>query len=350
MLTEEARQELQRQQYIIVGDHSCVKICGWTKNMIRGKGGCYKLKFYGIMSHQCLQCSTSISCANRCTFCWRSYKAPVQKEWKWNVDEPGLVLKGLLLGQRKLLTGFGGSESAVKKMYEESKTVRHAALSLTGEPITYPRINELIRLMHTQKISTFLVTNAQYPEAIETLVPVTQLYLSIDAPTPDLLKEVDKPAFPDYWERMNASLDALAKKKHRTAVRLTAVKGVNMCNPSEYAALIRRGNPDFIEVKAYMFVGYSRQRLKQENMPEHDEVKEFGLSLLSYLPDYEYVHEHVPSRVIMLAKKTLKKKTWIDFEKFFTLATQESECTTKGYLKAAPWREFQEDVSEEELE
>ena len=71
MLTETAKQELEKQQYRVVGDHSAVKICGWTKNMIRGEGGCYKLKFYGIMSNQCMQMSTSISCANRCTFCWR---------------------------------------------------------------------------------------------------------------------------------------------------------------------------------------------------------------------------------------------------------------------------------------
>ena len=30
----------------------------------------------------------------------------------------------------------------------------------------YPRINELIRILHTHSISTFLVTNAQFPEAI----------------------------------------------------------------------------------------------------------------------------------------------------------------------------------------
>ena len=52
MLTEKAKQELEKQQYRVVGDHSAVKICGWTKNMIRGEGGCYKLKFYGIMSNQ----------------------------------------------------------------------------------------------------------------------------------------------------------------------------------------------------------------------------------------------------------------------------------------------------------
>jgi tRNA wybutosine-synthesizing protein 1 len=42
MLTKEAKKELEKQQYRIVGSHSAVKVCGWTKNFLRGKGGCYK--------------------------------------------------------------------------------------------------------------------------------------------------------------------------------------------------------------------------------------------------------------------------------------------------------------------
>ena len=37
----------QNEGYRLVGNHSAVKTCGWTKSMIRGQGGCYKLKFYG---------------------------------------------------------------------------------------------------------------------------------------------------------------------------------------------------------------------------------------------------------------------------------------------------------------
>jgi tRNA wybutosine-synthesizing protein 1 len=36
---------------------------------------------------------------------------------------------------------------------------------------------------------------------MEALVPVTQLYISIDAPTPEELKAVDRPLFSDFWER-----------------------------------------------------------------------------------------------------------------------------------------------------
>ncbi|PIN74000.1 4-demethylwyosine synthase TYW1 [Candidatus Woesearchaeota archaeon CG10_big_fil_rev_8_21_14_0_10_45_16] len=340
MLTPEAKAELEKQQYRIVGSHSAVKTCGWTKNMINGEGGCYKLKFYGIMSNQCMQMTTSISCANRCTFCWRGYKAPVSKEWKWDVDDPEMILKGSLEAHHKLLIGFKGSPKSNKRAYEVSKDVKHVALSLTGEPITYPRMNELIDKFHAQGISTFLVTNAQYDEHIKNLRPITQLYLSIDAPNKELLKEVDKPLFTDYWERMNNSLDNLSQRKERTCLRLTMIKNVNMMEPENYAKLIMKGSPDFIEVKAYMHVGPSQNRLSRENMPLHEEVVVFSKILEKNLPDYEIVSEHISSRVVMFAKKKWKKDgvwhTWIDFEKFAELSTSGKDFTADDYYKKTP--------------
>jgi len=50
--------------------------------------------------------------------------------------------------------------------FEEGLRPRHCALSLVGEPIMYPQINEFIELLHSRGISSFLVTNAQFPDAI----------------------------------------------------------------------------------------------------------------------------------------------------------------------------------------
>lgn len=339
-LTPAAREELEKQQYRIVGSHSAVKTCGWTKNMIRGEGGCYKLKFYGIMSNQCMQMTTSISCANRCTFCWRGYKAPVGKEWKWDIDDPESVFQESIEAHHKLLVGFGGSETANKAAYQRSKEIQHVALSLTGEPITYPRMNELLEKFNKSHISTFIVTNAQYPEAIKNCNPVTQLYISLDAPEKELLKNIDLPLFADYWERLNKSLEYLSEKKQRTCIRLTLVKGINDSKCQQYAAMIMKGNPDFIEVKGYMHVGPSQQRLQKENMPLHEEIVEFSKELMNFLPDYEIVSEHIPSRVVMLAKKKFKINgawhTWIDFEKWHELVNSGVEFTSTDYLKRTP--------------
>ena len=57
-----------------------------------------------------------------------------------------------------------------------------------GEPIAYPHINQLCALLHSKQISSFMVTNAQYPDRIRSLGPVTQLYVSIDAATKDSLQ------------------------------------------------------------------------------------------------------------------------------------------------------------------
>ncbi|MEK6899962.1 MAG: hypothetical protein AABX05_02450, partial [Nanoarchaeota archaeon] len=277
-------------------------------------------------------------------FCWRGYKAPVSKEWKWDVDDPAMILEESQKAHHKLLIGFKGSHKVNKASYEKSKNVKHVALSLTGEPITYPRINELIDGFHKQGISTFLVTNSQYPEQIRNLKPITQLYCSVDAPTKEMLKEVDKPLFIDFWERMLQSLDYLAQKKQRTCIRLTMIKEINMSLPDRYAELISRGNPDFIEVKAYMHVGPSQQRLSKDNMPLHEEVVVFSKELVKYLSDYEIVSEHIPSRVVMFAKKKYKVDggwhTWIDFPKFDGLYKEfiqnGKEFTSEDYRQKTP--------------
>ncbi|MFP4567403.1 MAG: 4-demethylwyosine synthase TYW1 [Candidatus Woesearchaeota archaeon] len=321
MITPEIKKTLEKQGYRTAGTHSAVKICGWTKKTILGQGTCYKHKFYGINTHQCLQMTTSMSCANRCVFCWRDYKSPVSKDWTWNIDDPTQILEESQKAHEKLLIGFFGNEKANKKILNETKNIRHAALSLTGEPINYPKVNELINEMHKQKISTFLVTNGQNPESITKLKRVTQLYLSIDGPDRETLKATGKPLFKDYWERLIASIDALREKKYRKCIRITLIKEMNDKNPEGYAELIKRAEPEFIEVKAYMFIGASKERLKRENMPQHTEVVDFTKKIKEHLSDYELISDHKPSRVALLAHKKLKKRgnwtTWINFEAFF---------------------------------
>ena len=112
--------------------------------------------------------------------------------------------------------------------------------------------------LHQRRISTFLVTNAQFPDAIRDLTPVTQLYVSIDASTKDSLKKIDRPLFKDFWERFIQSLVELEKKGQRTVYRLTLVKGWNAEEMENYARLVDIGKPDFIEVKGVTYCGTSK--------------------------------------------------------------------------------------------
>jgi len=50
--------------------------------------------------------------------------------------------------------------------------------------------------------------------ACRNLLPVTQLYVSIDASTKESLKKIDRPLFRDFWPRFLNSLDALSEKVH----------------------------------------------------------------------------------------------------------------------------------------
>ena len=62
---------------------------------------------------------------------------------------------------------FPGVPGVKADRFEEGLNPRHCALSLVGEPIMYPEINKFVELLHGKKISSFLVTNAQFPDAIK---------------------------------------------------------------------------------------------------------------------------------------------------------------------------------------
>ena len=85
-------------------------------------------------------------------------------------------------------------------------------------------------------------------------------------------------------------------------MRLTILKGRNDTHEKEYAELIKRADPDFIEVKAYMHVGFSVYRLPIDAMPRHDEIREFAKRLNKYL-GYKFKDEDERSRVVLLSKR-----------------------------------------------
>lgn len=292
---------LKKQGYEFCGEHSAVKTCEWTRKSIRGEGTCYKQKFYGINSHRCCQMSPAVNfCTNDCIFCWRERN----NSGFVTVDEPGKIIKNAIKVQKHLLIGFKGNEKADKEKLEESFNPIHFAISLSGEPMAYPKMNELLKELKKRNISSFVVTNGQFPDRLEQMESPTQLYISLDAPNEELYKEIDRPDFKDAWERLLKSLDIMKqmKGKTRTTLRLTLVKGMNMADPEQYAKLIERADPDFVEVKAYMFVGASRQKLEIGNMPRHPEIVEFAKEIKKH-SSYKIIDEQPESRVVLMMKK-----------------------------------------------
>ena len=69
----------------------------------------------------------------------------------------------------------------------------------------------------------------------------------------------------------------------------------------EYAKLVRKAEPTYIEAKAYMHVGFSRLRLGYESMPSHGEIREFSIGLAKET-GYNLINESIESRVALLSK------------------------------------------------
>ncbi|NWH83906.1 TYW1 synthase, partial [Aegithalos caudatus] len=313
--------------YKLIGSHSGVKLCRWTKSMLRGRGGCYKHTFYGIESHRCMEATPSLACANKCVFCWRHHTNPVGTEWRWKMDQPEVILQEAIEKHQNMIKQFKGVSGVQAARLEEALAVKHCALSLVGEPIMYPHINRFVRLLHQHGISTFLVTNAQFPEEIRRLEPVTQLYVSVDASTKESLKRIDRPLFKDFWQRFLDSLKALAEKQQRTVYRLTLVKAWNVDDLKAYADLISLGKPDFIEVKGVTYCGESSaSSLTMANVPWHGEVLSFVQELARLLPEYGIACEHEHSNCLLLAHSKFQVdgewRTWIDYGRFQELVRE----------------------------
>lgn len=301
-LNKKQVEKLESSGYRFVGshNHAAAKICHWTKQSILDKGVCYKEKFYGIESHRCLQMAPAVpNCQQKCEFCWRDLSY-TQTQWEGEYDDPKTIIDEAVKAQNNLLCGFFGNDKANKEKLEESKTPTNAAISLAGEPMLYPEIDELIAEFNRRNFTTFVVSNGQCVDKLKNLENEPyQLYLSLDAPTKKIYNDVCQPQISEGWDNLNQSLDTLASFNSRTCIRTTCVKGRNMTNPEKYAELIKKANPYFVEIKAYMCVGSSRHRLTPDNMPTFDEVKSFAQKIGENCGK-KIVNKSEVSRVVLL--------------------------------------------------
>lgn len=301
-LNKKQVEKLESSGYRFVGshNHAAAKICHWTKQSILDKGVCYKEKFYGIESHRCLQMAPAVpNCQQKCEFCWRDLSY-TQTQWEGEYDDPKTIIDEAVKAQNNLLCGFFGNDKANKEKLKESKTPTNAAISLAGEPMLYPEIDELIAEFNRRNFTTFVVSNGQCVDKLKNLENEPyQLYLSLDAPTKKIYNDVCQPQISEGWDNLNQSLDTLASFNSRTCIRTTCVKGRNMTNPEKYAELIKKASPDFVEIKAYMCVGSSRHRLTPDNMPTFDEVKSFAQKIGENCGK-KIVNESEVSRVVLL--------------------------------------------------
>jgi tRNA wybutosine-synthesizing protein 1 len=291
----------------MVGQHSAVKRCRWLHNTLVYDQPCYKQKFYGIKTHQCIQMTpAAFSCTMRCLFCWRAQSGDSGLKWEETalpvVDEPEDIVEGCIETQTKLLSGYKANPKADPLKYREALRPRHAAISLTGEPTLYPRLGELIKAFHERELTTFLVSNGTTPEALHGLdEEPTQLYISTCAPDQKTFHDTCRPQIPDAWDKLNETLALLPSFKCPTVMRITLARHLNLKRPDLYSKLVEKANPTYVEPKAYMHVGFSRLRLTYANMPQHEEIRDFASSLAEKT-GYSMLDESRESRVVLLSR------------------------------------------------
>jgi tRNA wybutosine-synthesizing protein 1 len=227
---------------------------------------------------------------------WREYPLDVLE-----YDEPREIVKDAIEQRKALLIGFKGNPRVDTRKLEEAFTPTMMTMSLTGEPTLYPGISELIHEAERYGMITFLVTNGTKPRVLETMHPLPfQLYVSISAPDEKTHNPINRPLIKNGWKNLNRTLTLLPSLQTRKVIRLTVIKGWNTTNYRGYAKLIETAEPDYIEVKAYEWVGASQKRLPKEAMPFMKDVSLFA-ERISDLTGYQTKSKYQPSGVILLA-------------------------------------------------
>ena len=305
-------EQLKKAKYG-VADHSTVELCHWTKKSFRNEGTCYKHKFYGISTHRCMEFSPAgMHCENRCVYCWRPmefYDSLAMDPER--VAEPEEIMKKLMAERRKLIMGHYGDPNQDKQKLDESLLPSHYAISLSGEPTMYPKLPELIKYLKSlqETKSIFLVTNGQEPDMIQRLADEnalpTQLYLSTNAADQESFLKVNRPRYDDSWKRWNKTLDLLSSLDTRTVLRITLIKNWNDSKEMipAFTEMFDKSNPHFIEIKSYMHIGRSTNRLEHENMLDMNEVRSFASGVTQYSNRFSVMDESEISRIVILQNK-----------------------------------------------
>jgi tRNA wybutosine-synthesizing protein 1 len=328
MIPEKTKALLKKQHYALVGDHSAVQVCRWTKKSIRGEGVCYKEKFYGIKSHQCCQMTPAVMwCQNKCLHCWRAIENTIDKQLKGG-DSPKEIIDGCITAQKKMLQGFKNHKVTDMEKWTEAQEPMQFAISLSGEPTLYEKLGDLIEELNRRGKTSFLVTNGLYPEKLKELsekkqLP-TQLYVSVNAPNKELFDKISRSSTPNAWEKLLESLELMKDLRCRTApqgctprigdstrsiFRMNLVRDLNMndSHVEKYAELIEKSKPMFVEIKGFMSVGFARERLGYDRMPTDVEMKDF-VDKLSKATGLKILDSHEFSRAWVLGKDKKKLK------------------------------------------
>ena len=206
----------------------------------------------------------------------------------------------------------------IMQAHSEAMIPNHAAISLDGEPLLYPKISEFVQEFKNRNMTTFIVTNGTLPERIQKLDPLpSQLYITLPAPNENIYKKICRPMIKNGWGKIMESLDLVQSLSCRTLVRLTAVKNMNLEDKfiNEYVKIIENSNPNFFEIKGFTLQAKAlliKERLKSEKevqdyFPEYDYLESFALKF-EKVSGFPLIYKNKPSRDFLFAINWNKEK------------------------------------------
>ncbi|GAB4325588.1 MAG: hypothetical protein Kow0069_31670 [Promethearchaeota archaeon] len=172
-----------------------------------------------------------------------------------------------------LLAERATTPKEVRACHEEALRPNHAAISLAGEPTTYPHLAGFVREFRRRGFTTFVVTNGAFPENLERWDDgdfPSQLYVSVPAFSPESYRLLCKPSLRDGWKRLTTTLDRLATYPTRTVLRVTVLRGFNDTPEAveRYAELIERARPDFVDLKGFTSEAFAVEISRRLGRPE----------------------------------------------------------------------------------
>lgn len=219
-----------------------------------------------------------------------------------------------LLIQRELT-----SPDDIMRAHSEALYPNHAAISLDGEPLLYPKMSGLVHEFKKHNMTTFIVTNGTLPKRIEQLNPLpSQLYITLPAPNEKIYKKTCRPMIKNGWDRIMETLAMIESLSTRTLIRATAVKNLNINNDfiDDYIKIIEKANPNFFEIKGFTLQAKALEinnRLKQEK------------ELQEYFPEYDYLD-----------------KIAIEFERKSGFPIIYKNEVSRDFLFAVNWNEYKD--------
>ncbi|UCD00634.1 MAG: radical SAM protein [Promethearchaeota archaeon] len=199
----------------------------------------------------------------------------------------------------------------IMQAHSEAMIPNHAAVSLDGEPLLYPKISEYVKEFRNRNMTTFIVTNGTLPENIEKLESLpSQLYITLPAPNEQIYKKICRPMIKNGWNKIMGSLDLVNSLYCRSVIRLTAIKDLNFNENliNDYIRIVERANPNFFEIKGFTLQAKAlliKDRLKSEKpvqdfFPEYNYLKNLALKF-EKISGFPLIYKNKASRDFLFA-------------------------------------------------